>query len=176
MAPSARNNKHCSSACVNCSNRKKRCSGTGPTCASCAARGLQCDWKADRRRVQTKNAGADGLGRGAQASPIHIAASPPLVGWITQTQPPAFALPCAHIGPAPAFCSNAGDQFLHPNEAQATVANLRPNTLLVHEDIPSASNFIWVEPPRWSGAVCTPVNAFGPAIPPLFTGSTVLRG
>ncbi|EJD39693.1 hypothetical protein AURDEDRAFT_171142 [Auricularia subglabra TFB-10046 SS5] len=172
MPPSARNNKHCSSACVNCSIRKKRCSGTGPTCASCTARGVQCDWKADRRRVQAKNAGADGLGRGTQAAPIHPTKSSPLGGWITQTQPLAFALPCAHIGPAPAFYSNAGDQFLHPNGAPHAVATFPPDLQPVREDITSASNSVWVEPPRWSGAVCTSVNAFGPAIPPLFTGST----
>ncbi|EJD45128.1 hypothetical protein AURDEDRAFT_165670 [Auricularia subglabra TFB-10046 SS5] len=155
MPPSARNNKHCTSAYVNCSIRKKRYSGTGPTCPSCAARGLKCDWKADRRRVQAKNAGVDCLGSD-----------------IGET---AFALPCAHIGPAPAFYSNAGDQFLHPNEALAPVSNIQPDSQLVGEDIASAANFVWVEPPRWSGAVCTPVNAFGLAIPPLFTGSSVLR-
>ncbi|EJD47616.1 hypothetical protein AURDEDRAFT_163490 [Auricularia subglabra TFB-10046 SS5] len=174
MPPSARNNKHCTSACVNCSIRKKRCSGTRPTCASCAARGLKCDWKADRRRVQAKNAGLDCLGSDigeiAQAAPIHLAASPPLGGWLAQT---AFALPCAHIGPAPAFYSNAGDQFLHPKEAPVSVATLQLDSQLAREDITSASNFVWVEPPRWSGTIYAAVNAFGPAIPPLFTGSTV---
>ncbi|EJD35126.1 hypothetical protein AURDEDRAFT_175807 [Auricularia subglabra TFB-10046 SS5] len=173
MPQSARNDKHCTSACVNCSIRKKRCSGTGPTCAFCAARGLQCDWKADRRRVQTKNAGADGLWRGAQAAPIYPTASLPQGGWLAHTQPPAFALPCAHVGPAPAFYSNSGDKFLHANEAPAAVTNIRPDTQFFPEDSTGSSNFVWLEPPRWSGAVCAPVNAFGPAIPPLFTGSTV---
>ncbi|EJD40613.1 hypothetical protein AURDEDRAFT_170242 [Auricularia subglabra TFB-10046 SS5] len=125
MPPTVRNNKHCSTACVNCSNRKKRCSGTGPTCTFCAARGLQA---------------------------------------------PVFPPPCTHIGRAPAL------PHLQPNALPAAVPNPQLYMQLIQDGITFLSNFVWLELTGSSGAVCTPVNVFGAAIPPLVTGGNVLHG
>ncbi|EJD36232.1 hypothetical protein AURDEDRAFT_174693 [Auricularia subglabra TFB-10046 SS5] len=51
---SARNNKHTSSACNSCRNRKSKCDGMRPACSACKQRKTECTYAVDNDRRTTR--------------------------------------------------------------------------------------------------------------------------